>query len=102
MPILEQNTILKIAGNLKAFLRLEAGITRGGLPASAHGPSEEQELGRTRARARQQKRQIKQLRRRPRQAKKGGQRGGKNDERIKKLRGQLERVRGQLKTVREQ
>src|SRR5215211_365842 len=102
MPILEQNATLKIAGNLKAFLRLEAGITRGGLPASAHGPAEEQELGRTRARVRQQKRQIKQLRRRPRQAKKGGQRGGKKDERIRRLRGQLEKARGHLENARGQ
>jgi hypothetical protein len=31
--VLKQDVILQIEGNLKAFLKLEMGITRGGLPA---------------------------------------------------------------------
>ena len=46
MPILRQEVILNIAGNLKALVRLEAGITRGALPASGQSPAPDQEHGR--------------------------------------------------------
>jgi hypothetical protein len=101
MPILRQDTVLNLAGNLKALLRLEAAITRGKLPASEQDSAQEQELRRVRARLTQQKRQIKELRKRPRQQQaRGGRRSEKYDERIKKLRGQLERLRGQLERAR--
>ena len=97
MPILKQDVILQIAGNLKAFLKLEMGVTRGKVPASGNGTAQEQELRRARARITQQKRQIKQLRRRQRRAG-GGRQSEKKDGRIKKLRGQFEGVREQLET----
>ena len=97
MPSIKQDVILQIAGNLKAFLKLEMGVTRGGLPASGNGSAQEQELRRARARITQQKRQIKQLRRRQRQAG-GGRQSEKKDGRIKKLRGQVGGVREQLET----
>src|SRR5919112_603630 len=95
MPILRQDVILQIAGNLKAFLKLELGVTRGELPAPRNGSAQEQELRRARARITQQKRQIKQLRRRQRQAG-GGRQSEKKDGRIKKLRGLGGGVRRQL------
>ena len=94
MPSIKQDVILQIAGNLKAFLKLELGVTRGELSASGNGSAQEQELRRARARITQQKRQIKQLRKRQRQAG-GGRQGEKKDGRIKKLRGQRGRMRGQ-------
>jgi SAM-dependent methyltransferase len=95
MPSIKQDVILRIAGNLKAFLKLELGVTRGELPAPGNGSAQEQELRRARARITQQKRQIKQLRRRQRHAG-GGRQSEKKDGRIKKLRGQFEGVREQL------
>ena len=71
MPILKEDVILQIAGNLKAFLKLEMGITRGELPASGSGSAREKDLRRAKARITQQKRQIKRLRRRSRRARGG-------------------------------
>ena len=69
MPRIKQDVILQIAGNLKAFLKLELGVTRGELSVSGNGSAQEQELRRAVGpRITQQKRQIKQLRRRQRQA----------------------------------
>jgi SAM-dependent methyltransferase len=97
MPIIKQDVILQIAGNLKAFLKLEMGVTRGKVPASGNGTAQEQELSQARARITQQKRQIKQLRRRQRRAG-GGRQSEKKDGRSKKLWGQFEGVREQLES----
>src|SRR5918995_6525322 len=96
MPILRQEAVLNIAGDLKALMRLEARITRGALPASGEDPARDQERRQARARMGKQARQIKRLRRRLSQAKKGERRGRKKDERLKKLQGQLEKMRAQL------
>jgi hypothetical protein len=50
MPSLKQDVILQIEGNRKAFLKLEMGMTRGGLPASGNVSAQEQELRRLRTR----------------------------------------------------
>ena len=55
MPSLKQDVILQIEGNRKAFLKLEMGMTRGGLPASGNGSAQEQELRRLRTRTTQQR-----------------------------------------------
>jgi hypothetical protein len=101
VPILKQKIILQIQGNLRAFLKLEAGITRGGLSALGQGSSQEQESRQAGVHMRQLKRQIEQLRRQPPQPR-GGRKSGKKDVRIRKLRSQLEKVRGQREKARRQ
>jgi hypothetical protein len=88
MPILRQEVILNIAGNLKALMRLEAGITRGPLAASGQGPAAGRELRGARARMRQHSRQIERLRRRLSRAKGRGP-SEREDEHARKQRGQL-------------
>jgi hypothetical protein len=90
MPILKQEAVLNIAGDLKALMRLEASITRGALPASGKDPAPDQERRQARARMGKQARQIKRLRRRLARAKARGP-SERKDERLKKLRGQLEK-----------
>lgn len=55
MPVYRNRTVLELARGVKAFLRLEAGLTRGEVPDL------EQELAQTRNRLREQERRVLQL-----------------------------------------
>jgi hypothetical protein len=90
MPILRQEVFLNIAGNLKALMRLEAGITRGALPASGQNRAPDQERRQARAHTRQHSRQIERLRIRLSRAKGRGP-SERKDEHARKVRGQLEK-----------
>jgi len=67
MPVFRERIVLEIARGLKAFVNLEAGVTRGRIPDPAPGfgtPPHEfrQQLERTKGQLRERSQQTKRLR----------------------------------------
>src|SRR5215217_813476 len=69
MPVFNSRTVIELARGMRAFLNLEAGFTRGAIPARASGGEEQQashagELARARMRLEEKDREIAGLKRR--------------------------------------
>jgi Sulfotransferase domain len=69
MPVFNSRTVIELARGMRAFLNLEAGFTRGAIPARASGVEEQQashagELARARMRLEEKDREIAGLKRR--------------------------------------
>jgi hypothetical protein len=69
MPVFNSRTVIELARGMRAFLSLEAGFTRGAIPARASGVEEQQashagELARARMRLEEKDREIAGLKRR--------------------------------------
>src|SRR5215211_5132300 len=67
MPVFNSRTVIELARGIRAFLSLEAGLTRGEVPARApdeSGPSDTGELARVRERLEAREREIAGLRQR--------------------------------------
>ncbi len=65
MPIFKNHTVVELVRGVKAFLRLDLGLTRGELPGSdQQAEAQERALSRAQSQIRNQNRRLKQLRRR--------------------------------------
>ncbi|HET9928168.1 MAG TPA: hypothetical protein VFQ09_05110, partial [Rubrobacter sp.] len=60
MPVFNSRTVIELARGIRAFLNLEAGLTRGEIPARAPGVEEPfvSELARVRTRLEEKEREI--------------------------------------------
>ena len=69
MPVFNSRTVIELARGMRAFLKVEAGFTRGAIPARASGVEEQQashagELARARMRLEEKEREIAGLKQR--------------------------------------
>ncbi len=72
MPLFEYSSSLQVARNVRAFLGLQAGVVRGGLPEFGSSGSEAEKLRQAQQRIAKQDRTLKRLRKRLEEQENGG------------------------------